>query len=135
MNYAIVTLGCKVNQFETQAMERLLAERGHVRAGTGETADAVIVNSCAVTAESGRKSRQALRRLMAEHPGAVGAICGCFSQIEPEAAEALGAALVWGSGDRALFVAALEQAVADRAQRKRYTMCSSASRCRRWCCW
>ena len=76
MKYAFLTLGCKVNQFETQAMETMLGARGHVAAPAGE-ADVVIVNSCAVTAESGRKSRQALRRLMAENPGAVGAICGC----------------------------------------------------------
>ena len=49
MRYIIDTLGCKVNQYETQAMETLLAERGHTRAAAGERADAVIVNSCAVT--------------------------------------------------------------------------------------
>ena len=114
MKYAIVTLGCKVNQFETQAMEALLAQHGHVRTAGGD-ADAVIVNSCAVTGESGRKSRQALRRLLADNPGAVGAICGCFSQIEPEEAAALGAQVVFGSGDRTAFVAAVEQAVAQGA--------------------
>ena len=113
MKYAIVTLGCKVNQFETQAIERMLRARGHAPAGAHD-ADAVIVNTCAVTAESGRKSRQALRRLMAEHPGAVAAVCGCFSQIEPESVEALGAAVIFGSGDRAGFVAAVERAVAER---------------------
>ena len=110
MKYAIVTLGCKVNQFETQAMETLLRSRGHEPAAQGE-ADVVIVNSCAVTAESGRKSRQALRRMLADNPGAVGAICGCYSQIEPEEAAALGAAVVFGSGDRAKFVEAVERAV------------------------
>ena len=113
MKYAIVTLGCKVNQFETQAMEAMLRARGHAPAGAGE-ADAVIVNSCAVTAESGRKSRQALRRLLAENPNAVGALCGCYSQIEPEAAAELGAAVVYGSGDRAGFVEAVEKAVSQR---------------------
>ena len=117
MKYAIVTLGCKVNQFETQAMEALLARHGHVRTAAGD-ADAVIVNSCAVTAESGRKSRQALRRLLADNPGAVGAICGCFSQIEPEEAAALGARVIFGSGDRAAFVAAVEQAVARGASER-----------------
>ena len=114
MKYAIVTLGCKVNQFETQAMEIMLRARGHEPAGAHD-ADAVIVNTCAVTAESGRKSRQAVRRLLSEHPGAVAAVCGCFSQIEPEAAAALGAAVVFGSGDRAAFVDAVEAAVTERA--------------------
>ena len=71
MKYIISTLGCKVNQYETQAMETFLSERGFERAVPGEIADAVIVNTCAVTAESGRKSRQLIRRLRAENPGAV----------------------------------------------------------------
>ena len=112
MRYIIDTLGCKVNQYETQAMETLLAERGHERAAAGERADAVIVNSCAVTAESGRKSRQALRRLAELHPGAVRAVCGCWSQVEPGRARELGADIVWGSGDRHGFIDALERAVA-----------------------
>lgn len=111
MRYIIDTLGCKVNQYETQAMETLLAERGHTPAGDGETADAVIVNTCAVTAESGRKSRQALRRLAEGHPGAVRAVCSCWSQVEPDSAAALGADIVWGSGDRHGFIDALERAV------------------------
>jgi len=115
MKYAILTLGCKVNQFETQAVETFLRARGHVPAEKGK-ADAVIVNSCAVTAESGRKSRQALRRMLSENPGAVGAICGCYSQIEPEDAAALGAAVVFGSGDRVKFVEAVERAVATNAE-------------------
>ena len=110
MKYIIDTLGCKVNQYETQAMEALLAERGHERAKDGE-AEAVVVNSCAVTAESGRKSRQALRHLAERNTGAVRAICGCWAQIEPREAEELGADLVWGSGDRRGFVEALERAV------------------------
>ncbi len=111
MRYIITTLGCKVNQYETQAMETLLRERGHEPAREGERADIVIVNSCAVTAESGRKSRQALRRLAERSPGAVRAVCGCWAQTEPGAAEALGADIVWGSGDRRGFVEAAERAV------------------------
>ena len=113
MKYAVVTLGCKVNQFETQAMEALLQSHGHVPTSDGD-ADAVIVNTCAVTAESGRKSRQALRRLMHDNPGAVAAVCGCFSQIEPEEIAALGADVLFGSGDRVKFTAAVEAAVAER---------------------
>ena len=114
MKYAIQTLGCKVNQFETQAIERFLRARGHIPAEMGD-ADVVIVNSCAVTAESGRKSRQALRRMLTENPGAIGAICGCYSQIEPDDAAALGAAVVFGSGDRTKFVEAVERAAAEHA--------------------
>lgn len=116
MRYIINTLGCKVNQYETQAMETLLRERGHEPAGEGESAELVIVNSCAVTAESGRKSRQALRRLMEHYPGAASAVCGCWAQVEPYAAEALGADVVWGSGDRRGFIEAAERAVTERAK-------------------
>ena len=84
MKYIISTLGCKVNQYETQAMESFLQQHGHEPAVPGELADAVIINTCAVTAESGRKSRQVIRRLKEENPGAIVAVCGCYSQIEPE---------------------------------------------------
>ena len=112
MKYIITTLGCKVNQYETQAMETILNEHGHEPAAPGELADAVIVNTCAVTAESGRKSRQLIRRLHGEHPGAVLAVCGCYSQIEPEAAAELGAQVIFGAADRAKLVEAVEKAVA-----------------------
>ena len=112
MKYIISTLGCKVNQFETQAMEARLQEHGHLPCAPGELADAVIVNTCAVTAESGRKSRQLLRRLRDESPGAVLAVCGCYSQLEPKEAEEIGAGVIFGAADRMEFVAAVEKAVA-----------------------
>ena len=112
MKYIISTLGCKVNQFETQAMEARLQEHGHLPCAPGELADAVIVNTCAVTAESGRKSRQLLRRLRDENPGAVLAVCGCYSQLEPREAEEIGAGVIFGAADRMAFVDAVEKAVA-----------------------
>lgn len=114
MKYKTYTLGCKVNQFETQALEGMLRERGLIPAAAGETADLVVVNTCAVTAESGRKSRQAVRRLKNENPGAVLAVCGCFSQLSPEEIEELGAQVVHGSGDKALFREAIFQALEER---------------------
>ena len=74
MKVAIYTLGCKVNQYETQAIEKLLRERGHIIAGFSEDADAYVINTCSVTAASGQKSRQAVRRVQREHPGAVAAV-------------------------------------------------------------
>ena len=111
MKYIIATLGCKVNQYETQAMETLLHGRGHSPAAPGEIADAVIVNTCAVTAESGRKSRQTLRRLRDEHPGAVLAVCGCYAQLSPEDVAEIGAQVIFGSGDHQRFVDEVENAV------------------------
>ena len=111
MKYIISTLGCKVNQYETQAMETLLQSHGHEAAKPGEPADAVIVNTCAVTAESGRKSRQTIRRLREENPGAVIAVCGCYSQLDPDEAEELGAKVIFGAADRTKLVEAVEKAV------------------------
>ena len=111
MKYIISTLGCKVNQYETQAMETILFEHGHEPAAPGEIAEAVIVNTCAVTAESGRKSRQTIRRLRDENPGAVVAVCGCYSQLDPESVEKTGADVIFGSNDHIGLVAALEKAL------------------------
>ena len=113
MIYIIATLGCKVNQYETQAMESILLSHGHRPAAAGEIADAVIVNTCAVTAESGRKSRQAIRRLRDENPGAVLAVCGCYAQLEPDEAEEIGASVIFGAADRIKTVEAVEKAVSD----------------------
>ncbi|MGM9614538.1 MAG: tRNA (N(6)-L-threonylcarbamoyladenosine(37)-C(2))-methylthiotransferase MtaB [Oscillospiraceae bacterium] len=109
MKYAVYTLGCKVNQYETQAIETMLRERGYEP--SEEDADVLIVNTCAVTAESGRKSRQAIRRLRQRHPHALTAVCGCWSQLEPEAVRALGADIVFGSGEKEMLVEAIVAAV------------------------
>ena len=109
MKYAVYTLGCKVNQYETQAIETMLRERGFTPAD-GD-ADVILVNTCAVTAESGRKSRQAIRRLQKEHPRALTAVCGCFSQLEPEAVAELGADIVFGSGEKEKLVEAIVSAL------------------------
>ncbi len=106
MRFLFYTLGCRTNQFETAAMEAALRSRGHEI--VAEEPDVVVVNGCAVTAESARKSRQAARRLQKRWPGAKLAVCGCWPQAEPEEAAAAGAALVGGSGERLPFVAALE---------------------------
>lgn len=98
MKYSVYTLGCKVNQYETQAIETLLQEHGFEPAS--DKADVIIINTCAVTAESGRKSRQAIRRLMNRHPGALTAVCGCFSQLEPEQVKELGVDIVFGTGEK-----------------------------------
>ena len=111
MKYATCTLGCKVNQYETQALESLLRARGFEPAAEGERADVILVNTCAVTAESGRKSRQAIRRMQGQHPGALTAVCGCFSQLEPEEVSMLGADIVFGSGEKEKLADAIAAAV------------------------
>ena len=116
MKIHVHTLGCKVNQFESQALETMLTDRGHQITGENDPAcECYIINTCAVTAESGRKSRQAIRRLHALNPEALVAVCGCYSQISPEDVEKLGADLVAGSGDRAQFLDDLEAVMRTRS--------------------
>ena len=115
MKVAIYTLGCKVNQFETQAMEQELRHRGHEIVDFADAADAYVINSCSVTAVSDQKSRQMLHRVRREHPEAIAAICGCYTQTHQDDARKLGADLVAGTGDRVAFVDLLEKTVAQRA--------------------
>ena len=114
MRVAICTLGCKVNQYETQAMEQELLRRGHRLVDFEETADAYVVNTCSVTAVSDKKSRQMLRRAKKQNPAAVVAACGCYSQTHTEEAQGLGIDLVAGSGGRMEFLDLLERAAAEK---------------------
>ena len=77
MDVAIYTLGCKVNQYETQAMERELLRRGHALVDFDGPADAYVVNTCTVTAVSDKKCRNVIRRARRSAPDAGGAVCGC----------------------------------------------------------
>ena len=92
MNVAFYTLGCKVNQYESQMIGELLARRGHQIVNDPLAADAVIINSCTVTAESDRKTRQAVRRFRAKCPHAVILLAGCMPQAFPEKATELDSA-------------------------------------------
>lgn len=115
MYYIITALGCKVNQYEAQAVETMLRERGFTPAEAGGEADLIVVNTCAVTAEGGRKSRQTIRKLREEHPGALVAVCGCWTQLSPEDAAAIGANVVHGSGSKQAFVDDILKAMETRA--------------------
>ena len=108
MRVAIYTLGCKVNQYETQAMEAELTRRGHALVPFDGAADAYVINTCTVTAVSDKKSRQMIRQARKRSPHAVVAVCGCYAQTDPEAVEALGVDLVMGTADRMGFLNALE---------------------------
>ena len=114
MDIAIYTLGCKANQYETQAMEAELVRRGHHLVDFDGPADAYIVNTCAVTAASGHKSRQAIRRCKKHNPAALVAVCGCYAQIEPEEVAALAVDLVSGPDRRMAFLDDLEDLAAAR---------------------
>ena len=114
MRIAIHTLGCKVNQYETQAIERELLRRGHELVDFEDAADAYIVNTCSVTAISDRKSRQMLRRARTRCPGAVVAACGCYVQTHADDVAALDVDVLAGTNDRAGFLDLVERAAADK---------------------
>ncbi len=114
MNIAICTLGCKVNQYETAAMERELTARGHTLVPFEGPADACIINTCTVTAVSDKKSRQMIRRARKQSPGAVVAVCGCYPQTHPEDVKGLDVDLIAGTGDRMKFLDLLEQAAHEK---------------------
>ncbi len=114
MRAAIYTLGCKVNQYETQAMERELTDRGHELVPFDGPADVYIINTCTVTAVSDKKSRQMIRRARKQNEKAVVAVCGCYAQTKPEEVRALDADLIAGTGDRMQFLDLLESAVREQ---------------------
>ncbi|MDR0424446.1 MAG: tRNA (N(6)-L-threonylcarbamoyladenosine(37)-C(2))-methylthiotransferase MtaB [Clostridiales Family XIII bacterium] len=98
---AFYTLGCRVNQYETQALREKMAGLGFLPAADGEPADVYIINTCAVTAVSDRKSRQLIRRARRENPDGIVAVIGCYAQTRPEEATAMPQAdIVLGSGDK-----------------------------------
>ncbi|MBQ7122120.1 MAG: tRNA (N(6)-L-threonylcarbamoyladenosine(37)-C(2))-methylthiotransferase MtaB [Clostridia bacterium] len=89
MKAAFHTLGCKVNQYESQAMAQSLEKQGFIIVDTNENADVYIINSCTVTAESDRKTRQAVRKFKKLHPESIVVLTGCMTQAFPEYGEKL----------------------------------------------
>ena len=114
MKFAIYTLGCKVNQYESQAMERELVAKGYEMGHFDEVCDLYIVNTCTVTAVSDKKSRNLLRRARKLNPDAVIGVCGCYAQVKPGDMEKLDVDVVGGTGDRGIFVSRMEQFLQDR---------------------
>ena len=105
MRAAFMTLGCKVNQFETETMEGLFRARGYDVVPFEERADVYIINTCSVTHLSDRKSRQLIRRAARTNPAACIAVTGCYAQVAPEEIRALeGVRVVIGTKERAHIV-------------------------------
>ena len=104
MKFAFYTLGCKTNQYETQAMERLLIDLGHEIGNFDEACDGYVINTCSVTAVADKKNRAVIRRCRRDNPNAVIGVCGCYSQHAPEAVRELGIDVIGGSGGRQEFI-------------------------------
>ena len=117
MRFAFYTLGCKTNQYETQAMERLLTQMGHEIGHFDEGCDAYIINTCSVTAVADKKNRAIIRRCRKTNPDAIIGVCGCYSQHAADAVAQLGVDVIGGSGQRQEFIDNLLSALQERTKK------------------
>ena len=118
MKFGFYTLGCKVNQYETQAMEKLLADQGHTIAKFEEACDGYVINTCSVTAVADKKNRAVIRRCRRDNPNAVIGVCGCYPQHAAKDLGTLGVDVIGGSGEREAFLSQMLQTMEDRKPRK-----------------
>lgn len=117
MRAAIFTLGCKVNQYESQEMTEMLNKNGYLVVDPKETADVYIVNSCTVTAESNRKTRQAIRHFKTKNPNAVVVMTGCVPQAFPDEAVAIPEAdIILGNKNNDRLIKSIEKWFNDKKQ-------------------
>ncbi len=107
---SIFTLGCKVNQYETQAMRELFEKRGYNVIFDGEIADIYIINTCTVTNIGDKKSRQFIRRANRNNPDAIIAAVGCYAQMSPQEVLSIdGVNIIIGTNDRNKIVDIVEK--------------------------
>lgn len=112
MKAAFYTLGCKTNQFETQALERLMSDRGYSIVPFDEKADVYIINTCSVTAVADKKSRNVIRRARGLSPDGIIAVCGCSAQnSEEEEIRDCGADIILGADEKSRLPDLVEQFV------------------------
>ncbi len=110
---AFATLGCKVNQYETESMEGLFKTHGYELVSFSEEADVYVINTCSVTQLGEKKSRQLIRRAHRMNPAAVVAVTGCYAQAEAETIRAMeGVGVVIGTRERGRIVELVEEAMA-----------------------
>ncbi len=109
MNIAFHTLGCKVNQYESEALQQKFKANGHQIVSETELADVYIINTCTVTGLADRKSRQFIRRLRKMNPDCVLAVIGCYAQMQPDEVAALeGVNIIAGTNEKAGLVEVIE---------------------------
>lgn len=112
MRIAFTTLGCKVNQYETEMLSELFGQEGFTLVEPRDFADIYVVNSCTVTATGDQKTRQLLRKLKRQNPAALAVLTGCFPQAFPDEAAAIPEAdVVTGAKDRARLLSAVRKAL------------------------
>ena len=119
MRVAFHTLGCKVNQYETEAMKEQFKAAGASIVGEDEAADVYIINTCTVTNLADRKSRQYIRRMKKKCPEAVVAVTGCYAQVKPDEVAALEEVdIVAGTGEKNNILSYVQQFLEERQQQK-----------------
>ncbi len=112
MKVKFITLGCKTNYYESQAMSELFRQKGYEIAEKGETGDIYVINTCTVTGTGAQKSRQHIRRAKKENPNSIVAVTGCFAQTEPEKASSIeGVDIVIGTAEKGRIVECVERAI------------------------
>jgi len=119
MKFGFYTLGCKTNQYETQAMEQLFVSLGHTVGSFQEPCDGYIINTCSVTAVADKKNRAVIRRCRRDNPNAVIGVCGCYTQHDPDAVRRLGVDVLSGSGGRKEFVDMMLSALQSRTHQEK----------------
>lgn len=106
---AFCTLGCKLNFAETSTIGKMLLENGFRNARRGEVADVCVINTCSVTETADRKDRQAIKQMIAKHPGAFIVVIGCYAQLKPDVVAAIeGVDLVLGMQDKFNIISYLD---------------------------
>jgi len=112
---AFCTLGCKVNQYETEAMTEMFVHSGYDIKNFEDVCDIYIINTCTVTGMSDKKSRQMIRRAKHNNPDSIVAVVGCYSQVSPEeVAKIEGVNLVIGTKERKNIVELVEKCSKDK---------------------
>ena len=107
---ASFALGCKVNQYESEAIAELFAEKGYEIVGVEEEADVYVINTCTVTNFGDKKSRQLIRKVKRQNPEAIVAVVGCYAQTAPQDLEKIeGVNLILGTKDRGEIVELVEE--------------------------
>lgn len=110
MKIAFHTLGCKVNQYETEGLKENFKKAGHETVPDTEFADVYVINTCTVTNLADRKSRQFIRRARAINPDAAIAVTGCYVQVSPEEVAAIeGVDIIAGTNEKSAMVALVEE--------------------------
>ncbi len=117
MRIAFFTLGCKVNQYETEVLASSFSSNGFDVVGIDDEADVYVINSCTVTSSGDKKTRQAIRKFKRNNPNSIVALTGCFPQaFENEAISILEADVITGSYNRANLVSAVKKCLATNSR-------------------